>query len=193
MAEAIPTFDAMAEALAETAKSASVPLRPPLWVKPSWWALPLLATKTRPIPAASGWIDYITITPETGFAPSGYSMRIVGFVATGENDPLVTGMTYRFVRGASRLPVQEFDITNTIERHVERYSGVAAPWPAWGRKMFLNVINGQRLVLQVNNPDAAPQLAIAAIYGYFYPNLRDLGKGSLETGIGGNEESDRAL
>lgn len=188
-----PTFDDMAQALAETARSMSVPLRPPLWVKPSWWSLPLLATKTRPVPAASGWIDYITIQPNVGLAPQGYSMRLIGYVATGENDPLVTGMTYRFVRGAQRLPVQEFNITDTIERHVERYSGVPNPWPAWGRRIFLHAINDQRIVLQVNNPDAAPQIAIAALYGYFYPNLRDVGRGSLETGWAGNEESDRAF
>jgi|GEM_PF-1777502 len=173
--------DDLQEALKQTAQLMSVPLRSPRWVKPTWWDHPLTVTRTRPIPAASGWLDLISITlGKSTFAPDGYSLRLAGYVATGKNDPLTTGMTYRFIKNGSLLNAQEFDITNTIERHVLRYSGVAAPWPAFGRKMFLNVGNNGTLKLQVNNPSGASETAVAALYGYYYPNLGDLPGGSLE-------------
>lgn len=184
----------LVNALKQTASIMSVPTRPPSWVRPPWWAMPINVTRTRPIPAASGWVDYITVQlGQTDLAPVGYSIRLTGYVATGRNDPLTTGMTYRFLRNGTQLPTQEFDITNTVERHVMRYTETE-PWPAFGRKMFFHVPNQSRLVLQVNNPSGAEEIAIAALYGYYYPNLGDVGRGGQEShvqGGWGHEDSDQ--
>jgi len=183
------TSEDLQQALADTAKMMSIPLRSPQWVKPTWWDYPLNETRTRPVPAQSGWLDYIVIqlgvTP--GFAPLGYSLRLMAFVGTTRTDPLVNGVTYRFLRNGQQLASQEFDITNTIEKHILRYSGVPDPWPAYGRKMFLHVSNQGRLVLQVNNPSMSEQLCPVALYGFYWPNLGDLPRGSLETGRDGTE------
>lgn len=179
-------------ALAETARLLSFPTRQPRWVKPPFWAWPLNETRTRPIPAASGWVDYIDIElgKEPGTAPEGFTLRLAAFIGTTENDPLTTGVTYRFKRNGALLPTQEFDITNTIERHLERYTN-PEPYPAFARKMFLIVQNQGHLVLQVNNPSGSTQIAFAALYGYYYPNLGDVGRGGLETaaGEGGHEDA----
>lgn len=186
------TSEELQQALADVARLMSIPTRSPRWVKQPWWAWPLNVTRTRPIPAGSGWIDYIRIQlGQTDLAPTGYSLRLAAFTGTGENDPLVTGMTYRFIRNGQRLPAQEFDITNTIEKHLERYSGVTFPFPTWARKMFLIVPNDGLLQLQVNNPSGAEELAFASLYGYYYPNLGDQGKGSLEATAVGHIDSDR--
>jgi hypothetical protein len=184
------TSDDLQQALSQTAERLSIPIRSPRWVKPTWWDWPLTEMRTRPIPAASGWVDLISITlgKQPGLAPDGYSARLLAFVSTGQNDPLTTGMLYRFVRNGQLMNDQEFDITNTIEKNVMRYSGIPDPWPAFGRKIFLNLTNNSQLILQVNNPGVAPQIAIAALYGYYYPNLGDLTKGSLESGYPAESE-----
>lgn len=182
------TSDDLMHALADTARMMSIPIRSPQWVKPTWWDYPLNLNKTRPVPANSGWLDYLVIQlGVSDFAPSGYSLRLMAYVATTKTNPLVNGVTYRFLRNGQQLPTQEFDITNTIERHILRYSGVPDPWPAYGRKMFLHVPNYGRLVLQVNNPSNTAQLCPVALYGYYWPNLGDLPRGSLETGRDGTE------
>ncbi len=183
------TSDDLLQAVADTARMMSIPIRDPRWVKPTWWDYPLNESRTRPVPNSGVWLDYITIklgvTP--GFAPDGYSLRLMAFVGTTETDPLTNGVTYRFLRNGQHLAEQEFDITNDIEKHVMRYSGVPDPWPAFGRKMFIAVQNNGTLVLQVKNSGAGEVICPAALYGYYFPNLGDLPKGSLERGMNGTE------
>jgi hypothetical protein len=176
------TRDDLLQSLADVARIMSIPKRDPRWVKPTFWDYPLNETRTRPVPANSGWLDYITIHlgVQPGFAPEGYSLRLMAFVGTTLTDPLTNGVTYRFLKNGFPLPAQEIDITNNIEKGILRYSGVPAPWPAYGRKIFLTVQNQGRLVLQVNNPSGDAVLCPAALFGYYFPNLGDLPKGSLE-------------
>jgi hypothetical protein len=187
------TADDLGHAIAETAKLISIPYRNPEWVKPSWWAWPLNVTRTRGIPPTAGFVDYINIQlGQTDLAPVGYSIKVCAFVGTTENDPLVNGVTYRFLRNGVHLPAQEFNITNTIEKHLDRYTS-ALPFPAFGRKLFLNVTNDGRLQLQVNNPSGLVQVGFCALYGYYYPNLGDLDRGGMESAAGrdGHEDGDR--
>lgn len=184
------TVQQVVDGVALAAKNASLPLREPSYSRPPFWAKPLNETRTRPVAAGSGWLDYITLqlgqTP--GLAPVGYSLVIDRYIATGEASPITSGLLYRFLVRGTHLREQEFDITNDIERHVDH--AAAVPWPAMQRRIYIHVGNQQRLVLQVNNTGGASTKAYASISGYYYPNLGDLPRSSQESG-GGQEDSGR--
>jgi len=181
----MPSENTIIEGALRAARIVSIPVRRPDWVDPSFWAYPLNQTKTRPVPAASSWLDYLTVRPSRagGLAPEGYSAVIKGFVATSEADPAVSGIRYRFMLGGRLLPAQEFGITDAIDRHVQRND--TYPWPAFHRRTFIQVSNNQLLTLQVRNTSGAEAVAIAGLYGWFYPNLGTLGKGGQEDGNDG--------
>lgn len=170
------------------AKMGSIPFREPDYARPSYWAKNLSETRCRPIPSGAGWIDYITIQMGQGFAPQGYSCVVQYFIATGLLDPATSTLRYRFTQAGIPLPVQEFDINNNIELGVERASAI--PWPAMVRRVYLEIQNDRQLVLQVMNTSGAPQLAFAGLFGYYFPNLGDLPRGSIEShGGGGNDRA----
>lgn len=168
-------------AAAIVARNISIPLREPSYSRPPYWALPLNITKTRPIPAASGWLEYLVIhLGVTGLAPDGYSARVQYYIASGSVDPTTSGLRYRFRYNGALLPAQEFDITDGIERHIDHLA--AAPYPAMPRRFDLHMRNNSRLVLEVNNTGGASTFAFAALMGYYYPNLGDLDRGAQERG-----------
>jgi hypothetical protein len=154
----------------------------PGYNRPPFWAYTFNETKTRPIPAGSGWLDYLVVQlgESPGTAPVGYSLVINQFIATGQVSPIVSGLRYRFLLKGTRLRSEEFDITNDIERHVDH--GAARPWPAMQRRTFIQVGNQQLLVLQVNNTGGATTKAFASLAGWYYPNLGDMPRGSQEAG-----------
>ncbi len=170
------------DAAALVARNISIPLREPSYSRPPYWGLPLNESRTRPIPAASGWLDYIVLhlgkTP--GQAPDGYSARVQYYIASGNESPITSGLLYRFVYNGQLLRSQEFDITNDIERHIDHLA--AMPYPAQPRRIDLHLRNNSRLVLQVNNTGGSPTYAFASLMGYYYPNLGDLDRGALERG-----------
>ncbi len=185
------TVEQTIKAAAMAARIASLPLREPAYSRPPFWAKAFNETKTRPVVAGSGWLDYITIQlgQEPGLAPVGYSLVVNQYIATGDVSPLVSGLVYRFIVRGMHLREQEFDITNTVERHVDH--AAAKPWPAMQRRIYIHVGNQQRLVLQVNNQGGDETKAYASLAGYYYPNLLDLPRSSQETGSGGEEDSAR--
>ncbi len=69
----------------------------------------------------------------------------------------------------------------------------AEMWPAFGRKIIMITQNEGTLTLQVNNPGVVDRIAVAALYGYYYPNLGDVSRGGMETGGGpdGHEDATR--
>jgi hypothetical protein len=181
MSDPAITFRSVVHAAETAAKIASIPIRNPAWQDPTFWSYPLNETRTRPVPANSGWLNYIVIDLrlQQGFAPEDYTIRLKGFVATGQVDPATSGLEYRFVRGGQMLPTQEFDITDNIERHLER--SFPFPYPCFHRRLMLLVTNDSQIVLQVRNASGTPRLAFASLYGYYYPNLGGAGRGTQES------------
>ena len=151
------------------AKMAAIPLREPSTGRPTLWSPPLLITKTRPVPPGLGWIDYLTLVPGTGFAPVAHMAVVNRWIATGFNDPAVTGLMYRIRIDDRIVPANEFTMTAGIERNIDRNS--LTPWPCQPQRCFFATDNGQRLTLQVNNPSAADEIAIAMLAGWYLPNL----------------------
>jgi len=181
------TISEATDAAKITMRSMSVPMREPSYSRPPYWALPLNETRTRPIPALSGWLNYITIHmgQQPGLAPAGYSARVQYYIASGEVSPITSGLLYRFVYNGVLLRSEEFDITNDIERHIDHLA--AMPFPAQPRRLDQHVRNDGRLVLQVNNTGGAIAMAFAALMGYYYPNLGDRDRGALERGSGNDD------
>ena len=173
------------DAAKSVARNISIPLREPSYSRPPFWALPLNESKTRPIPAGSGWIDYIDLHLGMQLAPTGHSARVQWFIASGADSPITSGLLYRFKYNGALLASQEFDITNDIERHIDHLA--AMPYLAQPRRLDLHLRNESRLVLQVNNTGGATTLAFASLMGYYYPNLGDLDRGSLERGHGNDD------
>lgn len=184
MPDFTPAEDTMVAAVITAAKQASIPIRNPAWIDPSWWSYPLNVTRTRPIPANSGWIDYIDLntTIGGGLSPSDYAIRLKGYVASGQYAPTVSGLLYRFRRNGGFPPDQEFDITDSIERHLERNNPnqFPHPFPCFHRRIVMVLNNNSRLTLQVNNTSGTARLAFASLFGYYYPNLLGLSKGGQE-------------
>jgi hypothetical protein len=185
----MPSIPQVVAAAQMVAKMGSIPFREPEYARPSYASKNLSVTKTRPIPSAPGvWVDYITIQNGVGLSPQGYSAVIQYFTVTGENDPLTSTLRYRFKQSGSVLPTQEFDINNDIELGIDR--AAALPWPAMVRRIYIELQNDRQLVLQVQNSSGVDQLAFAGLYGYYFPNLGDLPRGSLERGF--SSGTDRA-
>ncbi len=177
----MPTFDQVVRAAQMVAKMGSIPVREPEYARPSYWSKNLAETRTRPVPPTGGaWLDYITIQMGLGLAPQGYSAVVQYFITTGEDDPLTSGLRYRFTQAGIPLPVQEFDINNTIELGVDRFATL--PWPAMVRRIYIEIQNDRQLVLQVQNNSGDDQLAFAGLFGYYFPNLGDLPRGAIERG-----------
>lgn len=168
-------------------RTMSVPLREPSYARPPFWAYPLNENRTRPVPAGSGWLDYITLHlgQEPGLAPNGYSARVQYYIASGDESPITSGLLYRFLYNGQLVPEQEFDITNDIERHVDH--AAAIPYPAMTRRLDFHIRNNGRFVLQVNNTGPSTVIALAALCGYYYPNLGDRDRGALERGSGNDD------
>jgi len=172
---------------ADALKKMSLPLREPSYTRPPFWALTFNETRTRPVAAGSGWLDYIFLQlgEQPGLAPVGHSLVINQFIATGESSPITSGLLYRFIIRGARQAVQEFNITNNIERHVDH--AAALPWPAMQRRIYLHLSNQQQLVLQVNNTGDESTRAFASLSGWYYPNLRDSTRGQQEVNEDGHE------
>jgi len=184
MSDLTPAEDQMVASVIVAARTMSIPIRNPAYIDPTWWSYPLNVTKTRPVPANSGWLDYIDINSDNGggLVPTGHVIRLKGYVASGQYAPTVSGLRYRFRKNGQFLPDQEFDITDTIERHLERNNPnqFPHPFPCFHRRIVMTLNNDSRLTLQVNNTSGIVRLAFASLYGYYYPNLLGLSKGGQE-------------
>ena len=184
MSDLTPAEDQMVAAVVVAARKSSIPIRNPAYIDPSWWSYPLNVTKTRPIPANSGWLNYLDINTNVGggLVPTGHVIRLKGYVASGQYDPVVSGLRYRFLESGRHMPDQEFDITDSIERHLERNNPnqFPHPFPCFHRRIVITLNNDSRLTLQVNNTSGTVRLAFASLYGYYYPNLLGLSKGGQE-------------
>ncbi len=158
------------------AESGSIPLRENSWNEYPFWADPINLTKARPVPANSGWLNYIVLPRR-----SGYIGMVREFVGTSQFVHSVSGIEYRFIRrGVFVLPPQ-YDITNGVEKNLERSE--ALPYPTTPRKTFIRVEDSEDLILQVRNTTGAQQLAFAALYGWYYDSLRNPNEISSSEGI----------
>jgi hypothetical protein len=157
-------------ASARMLKISSIPLREPSSARPTFWSQTICETRTRPVPPASGWLDYIVLQPGKGDAPAGYSGIINFMVTTAQTNMATNGLLYRFVLLGNLMPAQMFNLSPGFDLNVERV-GTPNPFPAQPRRVFIIIDNNSRLVLQVNNTSGIPVNAYAALYGWWYPNL----------------------
>jgi hypothetical protein len=163
------------------AKSGSIPLREPVYNRPPFWARPLNEMRARIVPATTGFVDYIMLIGGEGKWPSGYSAKIQYYTLTTLTDPAVNGVTFRIIRGGQMMDAKAFNITNNIDKCVERVNA-PNPWPAQSARFDIVLGNSQQIRVQVNNPSGVSQRCFAGLFGYYYPNLGNLNPGSLETG-----------
>lgn len=152
-------------AAAVVARLGSIPLREQSPGRPPFWAKPIVATKTRPIPAATAWFNYITLRGGFEFFPKGYSAVVNRFIATGKN-AAGTGLEYRFLLDDNLTPSQEFSLSPTVDYNVDR--AAAAPFPSMVRRCFFNVAVNHVLALQVRNTGVATHIAYAGLFGWYY-------------------------
>ena len=166
------------------AQSGSIPLREPVYNRPSFWCRPLNEMRARlvaPVTTNAGWQDYIVLEGGIGKWPSGYGAKLQYYSLTQQNDPATSGVLYRFIDSGSRMNALAFNITNAIDKCVERINA-PNPWPAQAARFDTVLMNGEQIRLQVFVPAGAAQRCFACLYGYYFPNLGSLTKGNLETG-----------
>jgi hypothetical protein len=168
--ESLPTVEQLSDAMQNVLRVASLPIREPSPCRPTFWSIPITYTKTRPVPANSGWLDYLPMSPGQGMFPSGYNAAINFVIATSLTNMATNGLQYRFLLEGDLLPAQYFNLSPGFDLNVERV-GAPNPFPAQTRRVNIVVPNTNHLSLQVNNTSGAPVLAYAGLFGWFYPNL----------------------
>ncbi len=173
--------DQILRAAAIVARTGSIPFREPSSARPPFWAQPINTTKTRPIPAHTDWFDYVALSGGAEFFPEGYSAMVSHFIGTSKNDMVTSGIEYRFMLNGAFLPSQEIGLTAGVELGVDRLS--TTPWPAMHRKISITVTNMSYLALQVRNTSGATQIAIAGLFGWYYPNLNNGGREVFEADL----------
>ncbi len=174
------------------AQMASIPLREQSTARPTFWSPPICQTKTRPIPAGTGWTDYLVLRSGVEFFPQGYGAEVNQFIATGKDDPATSMLQFRFVKeGFTIMPSQEFGLNATIDYGVDRSALNLSPWPAMVRRCVFTVMPQQSLVLQVKNADVAAHIAICGLFGWFFPTLSSGDRETLEASGFAQEDSVR--
>jgi hypothetical protein len=158
-------------------KQSSIPLREPSTARPTFWSTCLAQTKTRPIPANSGWIDLNQLIPGVGTFPEHYAAIVNYFIATSQASMATSGLLYRFLLEGDLLP--NVNLAAGVDYNVERINTVN-PFPAQPRKIFINVTSSQHLSLQVKNTSGTIQNAYTGLFGWFYPDLGSTGAEAYE-------------
>lgn len=156
-------------AAATVARLGSIPLREQSPGRPPFWAKPIVATKTRPIPAGTTWFDYIVLRGGFEFFPKGYSAVVNRFISTGKGDPATSGLAYRFLVDGDLVNATEFNLLATVDYNVDRAS--LTPFPSMVRRCFFNVPVGHSLILQAQNTSLATSIAYAGLFGWYYSAL----------------------
>ena len=142
----------------------SIPLRENSWNEYPFWADPINLTKARPVVANSAWLNYIVLPRR-----SSYIGIVRNFVGTSQFQPSVSGVEFRFVKRGVIMPPSEYDITNDVEKNLDRND--TYPFPTHPRKTFIRVEDDEDLILQVRNTSGNTQVAFGALYGWYYDDL----------------------
>lgn len=153
----------LARVLARAAKNFSFPVRPPSYSQPSFWSEPIVITRARPIDPGLGWVDFLSVPDKES-----HTKIIRAYIASSYNEGQVS---FRWIRGNSLLDTDTVSIPANVERHINRL--VAHPYPARFRSFTFPAFDRTQVVLQANNATNDIQLAFAAVYGWYYPDLRD--------------------
>lgn len=172
------TREQVYEAMQRVIDSVSVPVREPSYNDPSFWSEALTITRTRIIPGRSGWLDYLTVTPKEG-----YPRVIKSYVATPyeQTAGLPSLMEFRWVRRQTIEDTTQIILDPGVERHVDRYE--SEPWPAFFRKVRFYADDTSRFALQVRNRSRRAERAIAAVTGWYYPELQSPGEITSQQGV----------
>lgn len=156
-----------ADALTLLVQNAAIPRRKPSYTENTFWSIPITMTRCRPVPipaAAPGpWLDYLLIP-----AKNSYPRAIKSFVATSQNEGVVE---FRWVRNGILMTPDTFDLDPTVTYNLDRQA--AFPYPTVPRGTVIWARANDQLVLQVRNLTTDIQLAFAAAYGWYYPQLND--------------------
>lgn len=179
------SYQEVISAAKRMAQQTSIPLREPATARPTFWSPCLAQTRTRPIPANSGWLNINTLVPGVGIFPSNYSCVVNQYIATSQAAMSASGLLYRFLVEGDMMPSQYFQIAAGVDYNVERV-GTTNPFPSQPRKIFITLSNNQHLALQVNNTSGSIQQSYSALFGWFFPNLGGENKTSFE-GSGFNQ------
>lgn len=153
----------MRRVLARAAKDLTFPVRPPSYIAPSFWTEPLTITRARPLDPGAGWVDFLTVPNKDSH------IKIVrSYIAT----PYLEGqVAFRWLRAQTLYDPDTLNLPANVERHINRI--VANPYPARFRTTTFVSYANTEIVLQANNQSVDRQLAFAAVYGWYYPSLRD--------------------
>ncbi len=174
-------METLLQAMAIVARTGSIPLRESSSGRPPFWWKAITATKTRPIAAGTTWLDYIILRGGFEFFPKGYSATVNRFIATSKTDPATSLLQYRFLINGDIVPTQEFDLTAGIDFNVDRTATNLAPWPAMVRRCSFEIPTDNVLTLQVQNLGVATEIAIAGLFGWYYPSLGHPGREAFES------------
>src|SRR5690606_10965016 len=143
-------------------QGSNLPIRRPSWTDPSFWSLPLIKTKVRPIAAGATWADFLTVSGEPQYIAvvSHYTVTTVG-------DPAVAGLEFRLRLNGMPLPLDAVQLAPGVE------FGKTSPtsYPTIPRELFQPVLQTQELALQVRNPTLVQRMAIGAFWGWYYESL----------------------
>lgn len=150
-----------ADALQTVVRYAAIPTRPVSYVENSFWAIPINLTRCRPVPGGGSWRDLIEVPVRQG-----YPRAVKLFVASGQTEGT---LEYRWLNRGLLVEPDAFQITNTVEKNIDRFA--AFPYPVYNRPTTVWGRDVEQLVLQVRNLTGAQQLAFAAVYGWYYPQL----------------------
>ena len=177
-----PRAQQVGRALANVAKVASIPLREPVYGRPSFWSKPLLEMRARIVPPTTAWTPYITLQGGIGNFPGGYGAVVQYWISTSVVDPATSGVSWRFLYNGTIMDANAFVLLPGVDLNVERSTAIPNPWPAQVRRIALSLMNYVILVLQFMNTSGINQRALGTLSGWYFPNLVKQDRGGLELG-----------
>lgn len=165
----------MAQTALDALKYLTFQVREPSYNQPDFWSSALTITRARPLPANLPWTDFVEIPLQ-----SSYARIIRSFVATSF---AAGAVEYRWVYTNGLLAPDSVTLPSNVERHLNRLA--PHPYPCSFRDFVVRSSARGRLRLQVRNLTANQQLAFAAVYGWYYPDLASPNEIASQEGIDG--------
>lgn len=187
-----PRAAQIGRALANVARSTSIPLREPVYGRPSYWSKPLLEMRARIVPPTTVWTPYITLQGGIGNFPAGYAATVQYWISTSLVDPATSGVIWRFLYNGTLMDANSFVLLPGVDLNVERSATIPNPWPAQVRRIAMSLMNNDQFVLQFQNTSGINQRALGTLSGYYWPNLAKQDRGGLELGER-NEDASRSI
>ncbi len=165
-----PISPAILETMFAALQNSNVPIRRPSWNDPTFWSRPLNTTIAIPLNASATWTNILTVRGRNS-----YTGRVTGYVATTFNPASIALVEFRFVFNGKLMP--NVQLTPNVERNRQ----TPTLFPTFLQNIFMLLENpDDQLTIQAMNTGVFQQLVLCAFYGWYYDNMNQAEKSTLE-------------